>query len=1134
MTKRERLFLLASAVLVFILYSANLALLPPHLAQHDALPMPTVMALPASSAPAAVANAEQSGLKMVSILSEPHPLPAVAHRVRGSQTVRLARQSSDISRPALNVVEIKPLEIVAIPDNAAPNIVVIPIRPNDSDGYTIVVSTSTGDGAVGTPNTDPKTPASSGLMESVMVGSSPTVVLNGSPVLPVEVFSVFTDPGATATDPEDGVLPVTVSGSVNTNAVGSYVLSYSATDSDSNTTTVTRTVNVVDTTPPVITLLGANPLTMEVLTPLSEPGFTASDNYDGDLTSQVIINDDAMSTAVLGPCGILYTVTDSSGNSTTVFRAVNVVDTGVPLVALKGANPLTLMVGDPYIEPGSTAHDIFDGDLTPLVSVDSTSVNTAAPGSYPVHYSVMDSNGNTGSAMRTVIVEGVPTGTGVLIVTKTVSWSGADPLPGESFQVCVTGVTVVYGPNCQTAPADGTPVPPWTNLAPGTYQVEEQFAPGDVRWGIPSMNGQIVSQLVVTVAADTTTTVAIDNLYCVPNWTQDLKVHGQSRLLPPYDHGVVVNISDRCSYPVGLAAYRKVDEHIPNQQLHDYELGVVPPNAQLPLSVELPGCAAQVDLFYGMLVTNFVTQGLYGTRLFQAVHLGGAVYCDTDINMQVIGFELVDTEHDAVIGPLTDGTLNLADLPSQHLAIVAKTAPQTVGSVVFKLDGELVQVENFALYALHGGNTYSDLPGWTPEVGKTYIVQATPYLYGGGAGSVGMSLTVMFTVMDGTPVVGALPVPDTPDPSDDPPPPDAGDPGDDNPPPDNGGNPDGTTPPDNSGDPAPQPEDDRIIPEPEPVIIGLPGNFLGVNTVLSYGLMQPTFVWTQPDGAALSEWYRIVVTDSADLVILDTWVDAQALCGDDGCYFTPGIDLLPYGLRNGQYRWWLQGWANGVLGEWNEGEPFTITAALPLLPVLSVNANQGRPTILWNDDVNAAVFHLVMVDSANSIIYDQLHDKRDGFCYGATCSLTPDLDLTPGTYQVYMQAWGAGGFSTGGIDGWAGPAGFAVADAPPSDVTGLQVVSVENARPTLRWNAAAGATKYELWIGTTGPNYVTHHDQTYLASEIGCENGGICQVSMNGVLPIDNYLWFVRAWGPGGYNTGGTEGWIEGPIFSSQ
>jgi uncharacterized membrane protein YtjA (UPF0391 family) len=74
------------------------------------------------------------------------------------------------------------------------------------------------------------------------------LILLGSNPLSVTQGSTFTDPGATASDPEDGDITsrISVSGSVNTAVIGSYVLTYSVTDTSGNAATpVTRTVNVV-------------------------------------------------------------------------------------------------------------------------------------------------------------------------------------------------------------------------------------------------------------------------------------------------------------------------------------------------------------------------------------------------------------------------------------------------------------------------------------------------------------------------------------------------------------------------------------------------------------------------------------------------------------------------------------------------------------------------------------------------------------------------------------------------------------------------------------------------------------------------------------------------------------------------
>ena len=141
--------------------------------------------------------------------------------------------------------------------------------------------------------------------------------------------------------------------------VGSYPVTYNVDDSEGNSATeVTRTVDVVDTTLPVITLVGANPQVIEVFSGYVELGATALDNYDGDITGSIIINSGAVNTSVVGSYSVTYDVDDSQGNSATeVTRTVDVVDTTMPVITLVGANPQVIEVGTAYSELGATALD---------------------------------------------------------------------------------------------------------------------------------------------------------------------------------------------------------------------------------------------------------------------------------------------------------------------------------------------------------------------------------------------------------------------------------------------------------------------------------------------------------------------------------------------------------------------------------------------------------------------------------------------------------------------------------------------------------------------------------------------------------------------------------------------------------
>lgn len=137
--------------------------------------------------------------------------------------------------------------------------------------------------------------------------------------------SVF-DPrlDVTATDHFTGDLTqaINISGTVNTTKKGVYTLRYSVMDAAGNITTVSRNITIVDNIKPVIS--GAASKTIYVNTTFDpRAGVIAMDNTDGNLTNAIKINGQVNSKAA-GVYTLTYTVTDSSGNQTTVTRQIRV------------------------------------------------------------------------------------------------------------------------------------------------------------------------------------------------------------------------------------------------------------------------------------------------------------------------------------------------------------------------------------------------------------------------------------------------------------------------------------------------------------------------------------------------------------------------------------------------------------------------------------------------------------------------------------------------------------------------------------------------------------------------------------------------------------------------------------------
>lgn len=83
------------------------------------------------------------------------------------------------------------------------------------------------------------------------------------------------------------------------------------------------------------------------------------------------------------------------------------VDSVSPTITLNGEDEVSLYLGDEYVEAGCAAQDDVDGDLSEYVTI-AGSVDSASTGIYVITYTVQDSYGNIGEALRTVKVRNAP------------------------------------------------------------------------------------------------------------------------------------------------------------------------------------------------------------------------------------------------------------------------------------------------------------------------------------------------------------------------------------------------------------------------------------------------------------------------------------------------------------------------------------------------------------------------------------------------------------------------------------------------------------------------------------------------------------------------------------------------------
>ena len=217
--------------------------------------------------------------------------------------------------------------------------------------------------------------------------TAPVLIINGDNPEIVEKGSSYSEIGATS----DGGEVVTSTTNLDTNSIGTYTTTYSSTDNYGNTSHLTRTIYVVNANGPTITINGDNPVTIEKDSIYNDAWATS----DGGETVIVTTNFDR---TTAGMYIINYSATDLNGTIVTARRLVIVVDTTEPVITLIGQNPVTIEQGSTYTDAGATANG---GETVTSYS----NIDTSKVGRYTVTYTATDTNGNTGTAIRTVDVD---------------------------------------------------------------------------------------------------------------------------------------------------------------------------------------------------------------------------------------------------------------------------------------------------------------------------------------------------------------------------------------------------------------------------------------------------------------------------------------------------------------------------------------------------------------------------------------------------------------------------------------------------------------------------------------------------------------------------------------------------------
>jgi hypothetical protein len=284
----------------------------------------------------------------------------------------------------------------------------------------------------------------------------------------------------------------------------------------------------------------------------------------------------------------------------------------------------------------------------------------------------------------------------------------------------------------------------------------------------------------------------------------------------------------------------------------------------------------------------------------------------------------------------------------------------------------------------------------------------------------------------------------------------------------------------------------------------------------------PTFSWSDSGGNA---WYNFELYQNGHPIKTGWYEKNQSAlaCENGTCTLEPEVYLT-----NANYSWQVQAWGPSGITDFSATQTFDLT--LPAPPAPDVASFHTTNHITTDDryyrwaDVNGAMWYELYVGGDNGQVHQQWYRRVD-ICSGGTCSAHPqNFWLSNGSYQMWVRAWGPGGYSTGGaVAGWGGPYSFSLNEpTPTAPVLSAPLGSISDETPIFTWNSVPGATWYQVYVaGSTGPLHHQWH-------QMNCDTG-TCTLDLNLVLAQGEYTVWLQAYGPGGIGP-----WNGGASFTVQ
>lgn len=282
----------------------------------------------------------------------------------------------------------------------------------------------------------------------------------------------------------------------------------------------------------------------------------------------------------------------------------------------------------------------------------------------------------------------------------------------------------------------------------------------------------------------------------------------------------------------------------------------------------------------------------------------------------------------------------------------------------------------------------------------------------------------------------------------------------------------------------------------------------------------PEFIWF---ASRCASSYHLYVDDSNGNMI-DWQYQADDVCGGLICTISS-----PVALADGDGQWWVRPRNAVGDGDWSDPLSFTLDLAVPGRPELispSGTISSTEPTFSWKP-IDLADSYLLLVNDSSVSVQHVTHwytAEEAGCADGiSTCSVTPGIELNPGTAVWWVKAGNRSG--TGPL---SDPMTFTISGitAPGTATLVSPNASILDLTPTYTWNAEPSSTWYMLWVNDQGGKLFA---KWYTREEAGCESGtGTCSVTPEHTLKTGDNTWWIRTW-----NAAGAGDWSAGMSFST-